>query len=354
MRDRLLAGAGQPGVAAVAAVSASASALDLGGSGFERGTTRAILVLVWLSGAAHGFLVGRLPGDGIFLPVAYGAALGAALLLTDRRPRPLPWTSAAALGACVLTSSVIGLFQFTYSEEYASLWLLQFPTYMAAMMIARGNPWFGGITCLIIVLLTFAWAWDVSADPTTVARVITNPVVGVIVGYVWLRGIRYFVRRERRARDATAQAEARSDAESAAAEAAARELDEVAAVTRSPLEDLAAGRELDAEFRLELAMAEARVRDRLLVPQLRHPGVEEAIGRARTRRVDVVLLGEPDPSRRISDEDAAALSSLLDTVGSGRVVVRSTPPGRPDAITVVVDRDGVVERMSLASRNPHQ
>lgn len=322
---------------------------DLGGSGFERPITRWVLVLVWATGAVHGFLVGRLPSDGPFLPAAYAAALAAALLLTVRSPRPLGRWTALALSACVVFSSVVGLFEFTYTPEYASLWLLQFPTYMAAMMIARGNPWFGGITCAVIFALTLAWAIDVDESPTTVARVLTNPVVGVIVGYVWLAGIRYFTRRERGARDAAAQAQARADAEDAATGVARADLAEIAAAARGPLNDLAGGRELDTAFHLELSIREGLIRDRILAPQLRHPRVEEAIGRARTRGVDVVLLGEPDGQRRLAEDHAEALRQIVDAVPSGRIVIRAVPPGRADAVTVVVDRDGVAQRWSLPS-----
>ncbi len=320
----------------------------LGGSGFERPITRWVLVLVWATGAVHGFLVGRLPSDGPFLPAAYAAALGAALLLTVRTPRPLGRATAFALSACVVFSSVVGLFEFTYTPEYASLWLLQFPTYMAAMMIARGNPWFGGLTCALIFALTLAWAIDVNESPTTVAQILTNPVVGVIVGYVWLAGIRYFTRRERSARDAAAQAEARADAEDAATAAASADLAEIAAAARGPLNDLIGGRELDAAFHLELSIREGLIRDRILAPQLRHPRLEEAVGRARTRGVDVVLLGEPDAQQRLAEDHAEALREVVDSVPAGRIVIRAVPPGRAEAITVVVDRDGVVERIALA------
>lgn len=326
---------------------------DLGGSGFERPITRWVLVLVWTTGAVHGFLVGRLPSDGPFLPAAYAAALGAVLLLTVRAPRPLGRASALALSACVVFSSVVGLFEFTYTPEYASLWLLQFPTYMAAMMIARGNPWFGGITCAVIFTLTLAWAVDVSASATTVARVLTNPVVGVIVGYVWLAGIRHFTRRERTARDAAAQAQARADADDAAIRAANADLAEIAAAARGPLNDLVGGRELDASFHLELSIREGLIRDRILAPQLRHPSLEEAISRARTRGIDVVLLGEPDAQRRLAEVHADALRMVVDSVDLGRIVIRSVPPGRAEAVTVVVDRDGLVERISFAA-DPHQ
>lgn len=320
---------------------------DLGGSGFERPATRWVLVLVWATGAAHGFLVGRLPSDGVFLPAAYAAALAAALLLTVRRPRPLGRWTALALSACVVFSSVVGLFEFTYTPEYASLWLLQFPTYMAAMMIARGNPWFGGLTCALIFALTLAWAFDVSESWTTVARVLTNPVVGVIVGYVWLAGIRYFTRREREARDAAAQAQARADAEDAATAAAAADLAEIAATARGPLIDLLEGRDLDDAFRREVSISEGRVRDRILAPRLRHPRLEEAIARARARGIDVALLGEPDDTRDLTDDHAAALIRVVEATASGRIVIRAVPPGRSDAVTVVVDRDGTVERIAL-------
>jgi hypothetical protein len=320
---------------------------DLGGSGFERPATRWVLVLVWATGAVHGFLVGRIPSDDLFLPLAYGAALGAALLLTVRTPRPLSRWTALALSACVVFSSVVGLFEFTYTPEYASLWLLQFPTYMAAMMIARGNPWFGGLTCALIFVLTLAWAIDVAQSVTTVARVLTNPVVGVIVGYVWLAGIRYFTRRERAARDAAAQAEARADAEEGAARAADADLDDVAATAGNALRELIGGRALDDAFHLELSMSEARIRDRILAPQLRHPLLEAAIGRARERGVDVVLLGEPDGGRALADDHAEVLARAVDAVRSGRIVIRAVPPGREEAVTVVVDQDGSVERLAL-------
>jgi hypothetical protein len=369
MRDHLGCGQGKLRLAAVAGMTApdaggaansarelsptdlDSSDLDsssLGGSGFERPTTRWVLVLVWATGAVHGFVAGRLPSDGVFLPAAYAAALVAALLLTGRRPRPLSGAAALALSACVVFSSVVGLFEFTYTPVYASLWLLQVPTYMAAMLIARGNPWFGGITCTVVFAVALAWAIDVDESPATVARVLTNPVVGVIVGYVWLAGIRYFTRRERAARDAAARAQARAAAEDAATEATNSDLAEIAAAARGPLNDLAGGRELDAAFHLELSVTEASIRDRIRAPQLRHPRVEEAIGRARTRGVDVVLLGEPDGQRRLTQEHAEALRKAVDAVPAGRIVIRAVPPGRAEAVTVVVDQDGLVERFALA------
>lgn len=313
--------------------------IGLGAAGFDRGRARWALVVVWLSGVAYGFIGGSLPSRSPMLILAYLACLAAALLLTTRRPAPLTVAQAGALGVCAVFSSAVSL-QF----EAADSWLLQFPSYLVAMLIPRGNPVLGGVPGAAIVALVIGWGIGAGQPPDQLVGMLADPVAALFVGYVWLLALRYFVGRERAARDAAADARASEAAALAASELAASELAEIEAVVAPVLDDLAAGRAFDEAFHADVAVAEAVVRDRIRVPQLRHPRLEAALAGARRRGVRVLLVGEPSGTTGLDDATAGTLTGLVDSVAAGAVTIRSAP-GRP--LTVVLDRGGEVDRVEL-------
>ena len=315
--------------------------IGLGAAGFDRGRARWALVVVWVTGVAYGFIGGSLPSRSPMIVLAYLACLAASLLLTSRRPAPLTVAQAGALGVCAVFSSAVSL-QF----DAADSWLLQFPSYLVAMLIPRGNPVLGGVPGAAIVALVIGWGIGTGQPPEQLVGMLADPIAGLLVGFSWLYALRYFVGRERATREAAADARASEAAAVAAGEAATAELAGVEAVVAPLLGDLAAGRELDDAFRTDLSIAEAVVRDRIRVPQLRHPQLEEALIRARRRGVRVLLVGEPSGSVGLDDATAGTLTDLVASMASGAVTIRAVP-GRP--LTVVLDRGGEVDRLEFAS-----
>lgn len=318
----------------------AASVPGLGAAGFDSGRARWALVVVWVTGIAHGFVVGHLPSGVAPVILAYLASLAAALLLTSRRPAPLTVFQATLLAACAVFSSGVSL-QFAEADS----WLLQFPCYVAAMMIPRGNPIAGGAAGGVIIALVIGWGITTGEPAAVLVSMIADPAAGLLVGYVWLLALRYFVVRERAARDRVAEAGASEAAALAAGEAATADLAGIEAVVAPVLSDLAAGRPLDEAFRAELGIAEAVVRDRIRVPQLRHPRLEESLVRARRRGVRVLLVGEPSGVRGLDSGTAATLSGLVDSVATGGITIRAVP-GQA-AVTAVLDRAGEIERVEL-------
>lgn len=321
---------------------AGMSRVDATSSGFSSPAARWIMVLVWCTGVLHGALLGEFSASGPWGAAAYAAALVAAILLTIRRSGPLPTVVALVLVACAACAVVVVLIQYTGPEN---LWLLKFSSYVVALSIPRGNPAIGGLGGLLIVGLGVAWAVGMHLAPEAVLSMLANPVMSPIAGFIWLLVTRRFLGREQRARRAAAEAEARQRVAVHVLEGFRADLAEIRGIVQEPLERIVAGTAIDERERTRIRIAEARVRDGIRAPQLRDPALDAAIAAVRERGVEVVVLGEPDRSRRLDPEMAAELVALVSTPSAERITVRSLPLGRRGVVSVVLE--GGMESQSV-------
>lgn len=323
---------------------AEVARVDAGSSGLSSFAARWVMVLVWGTGVLHGALLGQFSASGPWGCAAYAAGLVAALLLTLRRPGPLPVPAALALVACVEFAVIVVLVQYTSPD---TVWLLKFASYVVALAIPRGHPYIAGVGGVLLVAGVTVWAIGVGADLGDVLRLLANPIMSLATGYVWLVVLRRFIDREGRARRAAAEAAAQQRVAERARHSFRTDLADIRKIVQSPLEDIQAGRPLGERALLRARIAEARVRDGIRAPQLRDPRLDEAISTARVRGVEIVVLGEPDDRRRLRSDLALVLVGLVSEPGLSRVTLRSLPPGRQSDVSVVLESRRGTRQMFL-------
>ncbi len=306
---------------------------------------RVSLVFVWLTGLAHGVLLGEFSAEGPAGVVAYGSALVGALLLTDPSARPLRTSRAMAVTLCALLASAIVLANFTEPDR---TWLVSFSSYLLALMIPRGNPAAGGGGATLLMGSTVLWlAW--SGTPTVdILTVVTSPAMAMVVGIIWLMVLSSFVRREVAARSVIEDAQSKEAAYHEAIAATTTDLVRIQRRVEPLLNSLTDRDAVDHEALQQARLAEEWTRDTIRVPMLSGQGLDGDIEQARVRGAAVVLLGEPDGRRVISSRLAEALRIIITSLDAGdRLTLRALPAGRPAAVTALVDQGEHVRRLQF-------
>lgn len=314
---------------------ASLEGRNASASGLSTPAARWIMVLVWCSGVLQEFLQSGFSATGTIGISAYLATLCSVVIVTSRRPGPLSVPRAWLLVACAMFVAIVVLWQH---EDSGSLWLLRFALYAVALAIPRGNSVIAGIGGVLLVALSAIWLLQTNVDADVVLGNLGNSITSPIVGYIWLFVIRRFVGQEQKARRSAAEAESREMATALAADAFRDDLYSIRALVQGPIENISEGRQIDDAARLRIRVVEARVRDGIRAPQLRDHGLDEAIADARSRGVEIVVLGERNGHKRLGSDLARDIRELISDVTLDRVTLRALPPGREGDVSVVLER----------------
>ncbi|KRC46796.1 hypothetical protein ASE16_15425 [Leifsonia sp. Root227] len=311
---------------------------------------RVALIVVWLTGVAQAVLGGWFPDSGGAIGVVgFLLPLAGAVLVTSPAPGPLPRRRALIVLAGLLVVAVSVLLFLELADPSAGeVWLFNVNSYLAALLIMRGNVVIGGIGTVAVVAFALAWGVYSGRLGVDLAELVLPAVSAAIVGATWRFVLAAVVRREHSARERAALADAEARAAEDATRASRAELAEILRIARPSLNDLAAGRTIDDGFLRQLTVAEGGIRDRIRAAGLAHPALAEAVDAARRGGARVLMLGGEDPSGAvISDTLAGALAELVaQTVditiqarGRGVVSVLMRPEGGP-AVRVLLDAEG--------------
>lgn len=319
---------------------------------------RIALIVVWVTGVVQAVLAGRLPVlGGAISVVSYLLPLVGAVLVTTPRPGPLSRARALTVlaGVLVVAVSVLSFLEVT-GHTASEIWLFSVNSYLAALLIVRGNSVIGGIGTATVVILALALGVIDGQRPADIASLVAPAISAAIVGVTWRFLLAAIVRHEQAARERAAFADAAARAAEDATRASRAELDEILRIAQAALTDLAAGRMIDEPFLRQLTVAEGGIRDRIRAATLAHPVLARAVATARSRGARVLLLGAEDPSgTQISDALAGALSELvahavditIQARGSGVVSVITHPETGP-ARHVLLDAAGQPENGQIA------
>ncbi|MGC4152130.1 MAG: hypothetical protein QM628_03505 [Propionicimonas sp.] len=314
------------------------------GAGLDTKAALGAMVFVWLLGVFDGVLSGRLLVVGVPGAAAFALALVAVLSLTTPREGPLSRQAAVSVVLGCVGTAVLVLVQLDRAQD---IWLFDFVGYLVALLLPRGNPRAG--TLGLTLLASWALTWGVVTSQTTkgMVELLTRLVLASVVGIAWMLVLRHIVRRERQAHSATELASVRAVAAEAAAAAREAELAEIAVTAEPLLRDLAAGRAVDESFRRSLVVVEGEIRDRIQAADLRDPELATAIAAARWNGTRVVMIGAEIADRATSRMPVGAITEIMTDTSLDAVSVRSLPPERGAAVSVMTERNGHLQHMLL-------
>lgn len=306
---------------------------EAGSAGLATRAARVSLILVWVTGVVQALLGGGgFPVLGGGFPVPGGAIgvltgvlpLVGIMLVTTRRPGPLPPTRAGLTLVCVLLVALSVLAFFDLADRSAAeLWLFSINSYLAAGLIIRGNPLSGAVGATGVVMLGLAWGVATRQNPAGLVEMLAPAVSAAVIATLWRVVLRAVTGQERAVRAEARRAEGEAYAAEVAAQRSRHEVAEIVRLAGPPLTDLAAGRTIDEQFLRELTVAEGGIRDRIRAADLVHPDLAAAIAEARARGARVLLLGAEQPGEDpLSDRLAAALADVVTAAQDATIQVR--------------------------------
>lgn len=275
-------------------------------------------------------------------PLAVGAALavfvaGAALLARPHDdPYPARWTAGVLAAGVVTTALVVWNLPDSGWPGYAS-WNFGAVTWLWFFLAFRGRTGAAWLGLLAMGLISVVWAVSVGRPALEGVDLVIRHAGTLLIGTLFsllLRRVSTRITSLQRESVAQAGAEAASFTELRERELQAQQL---AADARPVLERLAAGEAVTTERRREYALLEASLRDTLRGSGLLTGSVVAAVGEARLRGAEVVLLddrNEPLPPG-VSERLQALVVDELATLDDGRMTVRLLPAGRTPVATVV-------------------
>ncbi|MFZ4896490.1 hypothetical protein ACL9RL_18770 [Plantibacter sp. Mn2098] len=315
-----------------------------GGLGAKQ--ARWVFVLVWATGVWVGALEGYLSPLDPLNASAYLAGLIGAVLLTTPGSHRLPRRVVFWLPVLATYLTVISLYR---ASAVMNVWTLDFAAYLVAFLIPRGNPVAGSIGGGLVIGYALVWGLDQDPSGAGLVFLIGIPIGCMVAGIVWRVVLRWIVNKERAHRSAAAQATERAAASDEAVALLQRELADIRNTVADLLTGIARGESIDHEMRTRLTLAEASIRDRIRAPHLQHPLLVAELSRLRSRGVAVVVLGEPIHGVLIDTSLAERIADQVSSVVDGRVTVRSLPPGRAAAVSIVVQRAERTEQVLMTS-----
>jgi len=316
-----------------------------GGAGLGTPAARWALLAVWALGLLSEVLATGWALPGPWRLLAYSAALCGVIAVTSPGDRML---GRGRTVLAVLASLTTAAAMLASGPALDDLWFYQLAAYLVALLIARGNVIGGTIGCALVIALGLGWAVTVADASSRILDVISLPVMAFAVGIIWRTALQRIVAQERRHRSGAARAELAARLAREAADADVRDLAEIRRDAGALLTGLAAGDPIDAATRREFEVIEAGIRDRLLSPWTLPPRLVSTIAQRRRSGVRVVVLGERTGQR--PDIDAAlaeALRRLLAETPRGAITIRAVPPGRANAVSVLIDDETEPSRLIL-------
>lgn len=323
------------------------TAVGTDAAGLGARAARYTLIAVWALGICSRLLAGVPSGSAPVLTVSSLLALLSTVLVTAPGSRTLPTLSAVAAAIPAYLSAGLVLLVLPPSGE---VWEFNFPTYLLALLMVRGNMREGGCGGLLVLVTGAVAAISAGVGPAETAEFLALPTLALIVALIWARALAAAVKQERADLSAARVAELESAATEAAIAADRAFIAEVRSEAEPVLRLIRGGEVIDDALARDIAVAEGSIRDRLRSPLLRHPLIDTSVRRARQRRVDILLLGSDASNQSApSDSLARAVAELIDAVDTGSVTVRALPPGRGAAMSVLVESGGVLQRSLLGA-----
>lgn len=321
-----------------------------GGAGLGVKPTRLALIGVWLLNLTYGFFVDDF-GLSNLMWVPYVTALVGTILLTHQGEGYLSIPYAVGVAACAVVTSFAVVWHATPSGH---IWIYSFASYLAALLVARGNAIIGGVGGLLVFVVGALWLTGLDADVSGYAAVLGVPITAMFVGYVWRATFRWMVTQERQHRSSQNRA---LQAEIFATEATARtrkDLDDIRLRVIPVLHPIIEGEEIGDVLHTQLSIVESTIRDRIRSPGLSHPLLDATILASRVRGVQILLLGEKaevtsspqslggfhelHEDAPIDDVLVTAICNIISQSEPGEIVVVRLLPVRDDAVVSVVIR----------------
>jgi hypothetical protein len=312
--------------------SAGTGAGGLGTSG-----ARWAVTAVWGLGVISDVL-----GGSVALPFG----LLGAVQLTTRGDDALSRRRAGAVAAASVISAVGAL---TSGAPLGHTWSFAFASYVAALLIPRGNVRSGLVAGSLIGLLGAGWAVWHGASASQYVDLLALPVLALFVGATWRAMLTRIVVRETTYRRDVERAAVAAEAAAAAESATQAELAQIGTEAEATLRRLHEGHILDEAFLAEISVVEASVRDQIRSPNLRDAGLRAAIERARRRGVEVTVLDSSTPQAPVVGALAERVAAVMDDLDSGTVTLRIMPRGRQGAVSVLRADERGHERLVLGA-----
>lgn len=300
------------------------------GLGLSTRTARVALVLVWATGVVQALLAGRFSVLGGPIGVlSYALPLLGAILVTSRRSGPLSRGGAVVVlsGVLLVALSVLAFLDITHRGA-SEIWLFSANSYLAALLIVRGNVLAGTAGAAGVVGLVVAWGVATGQRPADLLELMVPGMSAALIGALWVGVLAVVMRREREAAVRAEREQSEARAAEAVASASRSEVADILRLAGPPLADLITGRTIDAGFLRELTVAEGGIRDRIRAADLIHPRLERAVAVARARGAHVVLLGaEGAGGRGMSDALADAIVDVVQASAEITIQARGERPG---------------------------
>lgn len=271
-----------------------------------------------------------------------GAVLAGYLAVTTRAPGPLaPWRLVVAAGAPTSAALLVLIEPATKTP----LLLLGQLCLAASLVILRGHPVVGTLAGGGIYVALTAHYLIHSPGPADSAASVVQPAVAI--GGCWALYLIGRFNAENRSRALTSQllALTKTEAIRTAAAGQRRAMDEISRQVEPLLQRIADGEALAPGLRNEIKTADEDVRNLIRADLPRHPVLVGAVSAARTRGVEVRLIGSEDPeSARITDALAERLASLLTVPGLRRATARFRPSSRGGGASLLLEGEHGVRR----------
>lgn len=305
--------------------------------------TQALLTVVNLDEVAS-------PWASILALVLVCAAGG---ILTMRVPDPYPMPLVLVIAGIVVAATALVTWNMpaTGVIGYAGWhWgAITFVLFVLALRRRIGGAW---LCYAAMAALTLVWAEAVGRGMTGGLSLIDRHAGLLLVATLFAVGLRRTGRRTAaitRAQLELTEREAASRAVLAEQAAQTATLDELA---RPALERIAGPEPLTVAESGEFVLLEALLRDRLRAAALLTPALTEAVRKARSAGVEVVLLDDrgesPLSSERHTQVESAVLAALAEP-GIEALTVRLLPAGRAEVATIVARRGVASTRTSVDS-----
>lgn len=302
-------------------------------TGFNTPALRAAMVGLWAFIAAYTVLNGTFAAQPM-IGGALAAGLAGSVVLTQPDERLSRRDSVLLAVGAILAGCAV----FAYETPGYDMWAYTFATFLASAQLVRGHYRGGGAAAVGVCLVGAVWGWARGTDLAGFIAVLTLPVIvpATFFGISLVMG--RFVRRTRDLRSTAARAQLAEAATLEATELGRIELARVRAEADPLLLQIRERRVIDDDFRKEVALAEATIRDRIRSPRLQHPQLNETIRGLRSAGTSVLLLGEAMEGDRatLGDDLAEAVSALIrHTAPGAAVTIRALPAHAAAALTVV-------------------
>lgn len=235
------------------------------------------------------------------------------------------------------------------SWQVDSFWALSSGTAIYTLMCVRGQStvaWIGGVARAAMCV---GWSLHAGLGIRPGLTVSYLEIAPMLMATFFALVIRPVLAEVTALREVTGDRVALAAAAAAAVAERDRRLGVLDRTTRPLLQRIADGDRLDPDARRDCALLEAHLRDTLRAPRLAGEPVAAAAWRARSRGIEVVLLGDGDVigSTAALSRVRATLAAELDRVVGGTVTVRILPPGRPLFATLVAAGADVVRRLDF-------